>query len=170
MPSLPPLCFLLVSRTRPTPWHATHEFRIAVPPISIAAVYYGRFLKKLSRKTQKSVGEMVAVSEERLGAIRTVHAFNAVEPIETSRFKEKVDKIYGLAEKEAWASGEWLLLMMIDEDRQMTSISLVSGLFYGGAGFAGNLSLIALLTYGGSLVAQGILTVGALTSLMVYTF
>lgn len=48
---------------------------------------------------------MVAVSEERLGAIRTVHAFNGVEPTETVRFKEKVDKIFGLAKKEAWASG-----------------------------------------------------------------
>ena len=121
---------------------------VPVPPISIAAVFYGRFLKKLSRKTQKAVGEMVAVSEERLGAIRTVQAFNAVEPTETKRFKEKVDQIYGLAKTEAWASG----------------------LFYGGAGFAGNLSLIALLTYGGSLVAQSAITVGDLTSLMVYTF
>lgn len=43
-----------------------------VPPISVAAVYYGRYLKTLSRKTQKAVGEMIAVSEERLGAIRCV--------------------------------------------------------------------------------------------------
>lgn len=77
-----------------------------VPPISIAAVFYGRFLKQLSRKTQKAVGDMVAVSEERLGAIRTVQAFNAVEPVETTRFKDKVDNILALAKKEAWASGE----------------------------------------------------------------
>lgn len=80
---------------------------MAVPPISIAAVFYGRFLKTLSRKTQKAVGEMVAVSEERLGAIRTVQAFNAVEPTETKRFKEKVDQIYALSKTEAWASGEY---------------------------------------------------------------
>lgn len=78
---------------------------LVVPPISIGAVFYGRFLKTLSRQTQKSVGEMVAVSEERLGAIRTVHAFNGVDPTETVRFKEKVDKIFALAKKEAWASG-----------------------------------------------------------------
>ncbi|GAA5862327.1 hypothetical protein JCM1840_004146 [Sporobolomyces johnsonii] len=121
---------------------------LIVPPISIAAVFYGRFLKRLSRHTQKAVGEMVAVSEERLGAIRTVQAFNAVEPTETRTFKQKVDKIYELAKTEAWASG----------------------LFFGGAGFAGNMTLIALLTYGGSLVARGEITVGDLTSLMVYTF
>ncbi|KAK4057664.1 ATP-binding cassette permease mdl1 [Microbotryomycetes sp. JL221] len=124
------------------------DFVPAVPPISIAAVFYGRFLKKLSRKTQKAVGDMVAVSEERLGAIRTVQAFNAVEPQETQRFREKVDKIFALAKTEAWASG----------------------LFYGGTGFAGNTTLILLLLYGGSLVSRGVITVGDLTSLMVYTF
>ncbi|CEQ38772.1 SPOSA6832_00236, partial [Sporobolomyces salmonicolor] len=103
---------------------------LIVPPISIAAVFYGRFLKRLSRHTQKAVGEMVAVSEERLGAIRTVQAFNAVEPTETRTFKQKVDKIYELAKTEAWASG----------------------LFFGGAGFAGNMTLIALLTIGSSLI------------------
>ncbi|SCZ90501.1 BZ3500_MvSof-1268-A1-R1_Chr1-3g02028 [Microbotryum saponariae] len=126
----------------------TAVMMLIVPPISIAAVFYGRYLKKLSTRTQQAVGEMVAVSEERLGSIRTVQAFNAVEPLETQRFSEKVDKIFGLAKKEAFASG----------------------LFYGGAGFAGNLSLIALLTYGGTLVAKGALTTGQLTSLMVYTF
>lgn len=119
-----------------------------VPPISVAAVLYGRYLKTLSRRTQKAVGEMVAVSEERLGAIRTVHAFNTVEPAETSRFKEKVNKIFDLAKREAWASG----------------------LFMGGTGFAGNLTLLGLLTYGGTLVARGEISVGDLTSLLVYTF
>ncbi|GAA5891870.1 hypothetical protein JCM8208_002918 [Rhodotorula glutinis] len=120
---------------------------LIVPPISVAAVFYGRFLKKLSRRTQKAVGEMVAVSEERLGAIRTVQAFNAVDPVETSRFKAKVNKVFELAKTEAWASG----------------------LFFGGTGFAGNATVIALLTYGGTLVARGELTVGNLISLLTYT-
>lgn len=118
-----------------------------VPAISIAAVFYGRFLKKLSRETQKAVGELVAVSEERIGAIRTVQAYNAVEPLETHRFKEKVDKIAGLARTEAFASG----------------------LFAGGTGFAGNLTMLALLTYGGSLVARSEISVGDLISLIVYS-
>ncbi|GAA5991385.1 hypothetical protein JCM10908_003287 [Rhodotorula pacifica] len=120
---------------------------LIVPPISVAAVFYGRYLKKLSRETQKAVGEMVAVSEERLGAIKTIQALNAVEPTEARRFAGKVDKVLDLAKKEAWASG----------------------LFFGGTGFAGNMTLIALLTYGGSLVARGELTVGNLISLLTYT-
>jgi ABC-type multidrug transport system fused ATPase/permease subunit len=121
---------------------------LIVPPITLGAVFYGRFLKKLSRETQKAVGEMVATSEERLGAIRTVHAFNSIEPIETKRFSEKVASIFALAKTEAYATG----------------------LFYGGAGFAGNCTVLGLLGYGGTLVSTGEITVGALTSLLVYTF
>lgn len=53
---------------------------------------------------------MVSVSEERLGAIRTVQAFNAVQPTETKYFGEKVNKIFELAKKEAWASGAFSFL------------------------------------------------------------
>jgi ATP-binding cassette subfamily B (MDR/TAP) protein 10 len=109
-----------------------------VPPTAIGAVFYGRYLKKLSRRTQKKVGEMIAVAEERLSSIRTVQAFNAVNPYETSRFNKKANDILDLAKKEAYASG----------------------LFYGGAGFSGNITMLALLSYGGKLVSQGEITVG----------
>ena len=109
-----------------------------VPPTAIGAVFYGRYLKKLSRRTQKKVGEMIALAEERLSSVRTVQAFNAVEPMETKRFTKKANDILDLAKKEAYASG----------------------LFFGGAGFSGNLTLLALLTYGGKLVASGEITVG----------
>lgn len=118
-----------------------------VPPTAIGAVFYGRYLKKLSRRTQKKVGEMIALAEERLSSVRTVQAFNAVEPLETNRFSKKANDILDLAKKEAYASG----------------------LFFGGAGFSGNLTLLALLTYGGKLVANGEITVGDLSSLMLYT-
>ncbi|KAI5478724.1 ABC transporter [Pseudohyphozyma bogoriensis] len=127
--------------------HLTLAMLAIVPPISVAAVFYGRFLKKLSRQTQKAVGEMVAVSEEKLGGVKTVQAFNTVSPKEEGLFKEKVNQILGLARKEA----------------------LASGLFAGGTGFAGNMALLGLLSYGGTLVSRGEITVGALTSLIVYT-
>lgn len=109
-----------------------------VPPSAIGAVFYGRYLKKLSRRTQKKVGEMIAVAEERLSSVRTVQAFNAVEPTETNRYAKKANDILDLAKKEAYASG----------------------LFYGGAGFSGNITMLALLSYGGKLVSTGEITVG----------
>lgn len=112
---------------------------VIVPPSAIGAVIYGRYLKKLSRRTQKKVGEMIAVAEERLSSIRTVQAFNAITPYETNRFSKKASDILDLAKKEAYASG----------------------LFYGGAGFSGNITMLALLSYGGKLVSQGEITVGS---------
>lgn len=48
-----------------------------VPPISLGAVFYGRYLRKLSKQTQDALGEMTKVAEEKLSAVRTVTAFNS---------------------------------------------------------------------------------------------
>lgn len=117
-----------------------------VPPTAIGAVFFGRYLKKLSKLTQEGLGEMTNFAEERLTQVKTVHSFNSVS-IEQKKFSNKVDQIFELARKEAFASG----------------------LFFGGSGFTGNLTVIALLTYGGTLVGRGEISVGDLSSLMLYT-
>ena len=78
---------------------------LIVPPSAVAAVLYGRYIRKLSKRTQKvrsratpsltsqAVGELTHVAEERISAVRTVHAFNAIETQETKRFQTQVDKI-----------------------------------------------------------------------------
>lgn len=86
---------------------------------------------------------MIALAEERLSSVRTVQAFNAVEPKETKAFSKKVHEIFDLSKKEAYASG----------------------LFYGGAGFSGNITMLALLSYGGKLVSHGEITVGCVMGL-----
>lgn len=43
------------------------------------------------------------------------------------------------------------------------------GLFAGGTGFAGNLTMLALLTYGGSLVARSEISVGCVSLLFRYS-
>ncbi|CAO1615991.1 unnamed protein product [Sympodiomycopsis kandeliae] len=119
-----------------------------VPPAAIGAVFYGRYLRDLTNKTQEAVGQMTRTAEERLNsaAFRTVTAFNA-QGIEQRRFAEKVKGIADLETKETYASG----------------------FFYAGTGFVGNCSILVLLTYGGSLVSRGVITVGDLTSLLMYT-
>ncbi|EJT96873.1 P-loop containing nucleoside triphosphate hydrolase protein [Dacryopinax primogenitus] len=117
-----------------------------VPPISIGAVFYGRYLKKLSNQTQEALGDMSRVAEETLSAIRTVQAHNAY-PMEELSFSRKVQAVFDLARREA----------------------LASGLFFGGTGFSGNVTILTLLGYGGSLVARGEISVGELTSLLLYT-
>ncbi|KAJ7496824.1 P-loop containing nucleoside triphosphate hydrolase protein [Mycena latifolia] len=117
-----------------------------VPPVSLGAVFYGRYLKKLSNQTQEAVGEMTKVATESLSALRTVQAYNAHEQ-ERLKFHDRINTVLALAKKEATASA----------------------IFFGSTGWSGNVTLLSLLGYGGMLVSQGQITVGDLTSLMFYT-
>lgn len=116
-----------------------------VPPAAIGAVFYGRYLRDLTHRTQDAVGAMTKTAEERLSppAFRTIAAHNTQKE-ESERFKGKVQSIVDLQTKEAYATG----------------------FFYAGTGFVGNCAILTLLTYGGSLVAKGTITVGDLTSLL----
>lgn len=125
-------------------------------------VFYGRYLKKLSLQTQEAVGEMTKVANESLAALRTVQAFNAQEQ-EGKKFHNKVLDVLNLARREA----------------------IASGIFFGSTGWSGNVTLLGLLGYGvlpaknqfliltlnlgGSLVSRGEISVGDLTSLLLYT-
>ncbi|KIK61248.1 hypothetical protein GYMLUDRAFT_43310 [Collybiopsis luxurians FD-317 M1] len=117
-----------------------------VPPVSFGAVFYGRYLKKLSNRTQEAMGEMSKHATESLSALRTVQAYNA-QPQEQLKFHERVTHVLSLAKREA----------------------IASGIFFGSTGWSGNVTILALLGYGGSLVSQGMITVGDLTSLLLYT-
>ncbi|CAL1711971.1 unnamed protein product [Somion occarium] len=117
-----------------------------VPPVSLGAVFYGRYLKRLSNKTQEALGDMTKVAQESLTALRTVQAFNG-NALEEKKFHEKVTNVLTLARKEA----------------------IASGIFFGSTGWSGNVTLLALLGYGGTLVSSGAITVGDLTSLLLYT-
>jgi ABC-type multidrug transport system fused ATPase/permease subunit len=141
-----------------------------VPPVSLGAVFYGRYLRNLSKQTQDALGDMTKVAEEKLSAFRTLTAFNSQcvpscrldllssrsdvfalsalpRPMEVASFSQKVDVVLNLARKEAMASG----------------------IFFGGTGLTGNLTMLCLLGYGGHLVSLGEISVGSLTSLLIYT-
>ena len=119
-----------------------------VPPAALGAAVYGRFLRNLTNRTQEAVGEMTRFAEERLSppAFRTITAFNT-QAREMRQFDSRVGHIVDLQTKEAYAGG----------------------IFHSGMGFVGNCAIITLLTYGGHLVSIGQLTVGDLTSLLMYT-
>jgi len=126
--------------------HLTFLMLALVPPVSLGAVFYGRYLKKLSNKTQEALGDMTKVAQEALAALRTVQVFNAA-PYEEKKFSERVERVLTLARREA----------------------IASGIFFGTTGWSGNVTLLALLGYGGSLVSSGQISVGELTSLLMYT-
>lgn len=103
-----------------------------VPPAAIGAVFYGRYLRDLTHKTQDAIGKMTRLAEERLSplAFRTLTAFNTQRQ-EARRFDENIRAIVDLQTKEAYASG----------------------FFYAGTGFVGNCAILTLLTYGGPIFA-----------------
>ncbi|KAF8319504.1 putative ATP-binding cassette transporter [Cantharellus anzutake] len=117
-----------------------------VPPIALGSFIYGRYLKRLSNATQEALGKMSNVANESLSALRTVQASNA-RKWEEKRFAERVNDVLGLGRKEA----------------------LASAIFFGSTGWAGNLTILTLLGYGGTLVSRGEISVGDLTSLLLYS-
>lgn len=116
------------------------------PPVAIGAFFYGRAMRNLSRKIQKNLGGLTKIAEERLGSIRTTQAF-AAEVQEIGRYNQQVRKIFTLGKKEA----------------------LISATFFSSSGFMGNMTILALLYVGGGMVKSGAISIGDLTSFLMYT-
>jgi len=117
-----------------------------VPIIAIGAVVYGRRIRRLARKVQDAIAEGQAVAEESIAGVRTVRAF-AAEEAEEARYGGAIARALALARSRIAASSVF-----------MTATS-----------FAGYASAALVFWYGGSLVARGQLSVGDLTSFLVYT-
>lgn len=116
------------------------------PPVALGAFFYGRAIRNVSRKIQKGLGGLTRIAEERLGNIKTSQAF-AGEIQEVSRYNHQIRKIFALGKKE----------------------SMIAATFFGSTGWAGNMTVLALLVAGGNLVKSGALSLGDLTSFMMYT-
>lgn len=116
------------------------------PPVAIGAFFYGKMIRNLSRKIQRSLGTLTKIAEERLGNVRTSQAF-AGEILEVSRYNKQVRKIFNLGKREA----------------------LISATFFSTTGFMGNMTILAILYVGGGMVQSGAMTVGDLSSFLLYT-
>ena len=116
------------------------------PPIGIGAFFYGRAIRNLSRRIQRNLGTLTKIAEERLGNVRTSQAF-AGEVLEVNRYNKQVRKIFSLGKREA----------------------LISATFFSASGFMGNMTFLALLYAGGGMVKSGAISIGDLTSFLMYT-
>ncbi|EFR03264.1 ATP-dependent permease MDL2 [Nannizzia gypsea CBS 118893] len=116
------------------------------PPIAIAAFFYGRAIRNLSRKIQKNVGTLTKIAEERLGNVKTSQSF-AGEILEVHRYNRQVKRIFELGKKE----------------------SFISATFFSGTSLMGNATILALLYVGGGMVQSQAISIGELTSFLMYT-
>lgn len=116
-----------------------------VPPVAGMAILYGRFIRKLTTKVQDSLANATQVAEERIANIRTVKAFSKEER-EMGVYSEKMEKVLSLAMTE----------------------SLARGVFFGMAGFSGNLIALTVLYSGGMMVSSHSLSIGDLSAFLLY--
>jgi putative ABC transport system ATP-binding protein len=124
----------------------TGVLAVLFPPVAIGAFFYGRAIRNLSRKIQKNLGTLTKIAEERLGNVRTSQAF-AGEILEVHRYNTQVKKIFELGKKE----------------------SVISATFFSSTGFMGNMTILTLLYVGGGMVSNGTISIGELTSFLMYT-
>lgn len=73
---------------------------VMLPPVGLFAFFYGRNIKALSRKMQRSIGTLSKIAEERLSNVRTSQAF-AGEILEVARYNAQARKIFNIGKREA---------------------------------------------------------------------
>jgi ABC transporter fused permease/ATP-binding protein len=122
-------------------------FMIATfPVLVIAAMIFGRFIRKLSKKTQSELASANIIVEETLQSINIVKAFTS-ELVEVMRYRKSLDKVVKVALKSATYRGAF--------------ISFIIFAMFGG--------IVAVLWYGATLVQEGSMSVGDLLSFVLYT-
>ncbi|WP_438432752.1 ABC transporter ATP-binding protein [Gorillibacterium sp. sgz500922] len=119
----------------------------ALPLLSIPflVTYFGPRIRERSREVQESLASMSEAAEEQFGGVRVTKSF-AVEPIAWKRFDAKVDAI---------------------RDKQLRLVKL-SSLFQSLIPFAGGISLMLAIAYGGYLTARGTISLGLFVELTLY--
>ncbi|KTW28416.1 hypothetical protein T552_01678 [Pneumocystis carinii B80] len=123
----------------------TSVMMLIIPPIVFGSIFYGQYIKVLSKKIQKALGDLIKISED-LGNIHIIKAFTG-EIIELRRYNNKIREIFQLVKKDAFLNSTFLGLI----------------------GFSGNLTVLITLAYGSHMVNKSIITIGDLSSFLLYT-
>uniref|UniRef100_A0A1Q3FA45 ATP-binding cassette sub-family B member 10, mitochondrial n=1 Tax=Culex tarsalis TaxID=7177 RepID=A0A1Q3FA45_CULTA len=116
-----------------------------VPCVAGFAVVYGRFVRNITKELTDKFADVMKVGEERLGNIKTVKMF-CKEMYEKRLFTEQLIDALNIGYRETKARST----------------------FYGLTGLSGNIIILSVLYYGGTMVSNSEMTVGALTSFILY--
>lgn len=129
-----------------TSWRLTLVTLAIIPVVAIGGAVFGRSLRRLATQFQDALAGSTEVAEETISGIRTVRAF-AREEQEVQRYGAAVERSFQVAKKRA----------------------LYIGAFRAVVGFGGYFAIAVVLWYGGHLLADGVITIGKLTSFLLYT-
>lgn len=119
---------------------------LTFPVLVLIALVFGKFIRKMSRKSQDKLAEANVVVEESLQTITVVKAFTN-EEFETNRYAKALEEVVNVSIKTARFRGLF--------------ISFIIFALFGG--------IVAVGWYGASLVASHTITVGELFSFVFYT-
>jgi len=117
-----------------------------VPLVGVAAVIFGRFIRKYSKKVQDQVAESQVVVEETMQGISIVKAF-ANEWYEIGRYKEKIKEVVKIAIKGGQLRGYFASFIIV--------------CLFG--------TIVAVVWYGVMLSIAGEITVGELFTFILYS-
>ncbi|KAM8719981.1 hypothetical protein ACLKA7_006097 [Drosophila subpalustris] len=118
---------------------------LVVPALAGMAIVYGRYVRKITKAELDKYAEIMKYGEERFGNVRTVKLF-CREQKEVNDFNVKLNEALEIGYKETRARS----------------------IFFGLTGFSGNFIIISVLYYGGTLVLNDELTIGSMTSFLMY--
>ncbi|EIJ41126.1 ABC-type multidrug transport system, ATPase and permease component [Beggiatoa alba B18LD] len=119
---------------------------LVFPVLVLAALIFGKFIRKLSRKTQDELAKANIVVEETLQSISMVKAFTN-EAFEVNRYSQSLNQVVQIALSNAKYRGAF--------------ISFIIFALFG--------SIVLVLWFGASLVKAGTISIGDLSSFIIYT-
>ncbi|GIY79627.1 ATP-binding cassette sub-family B member 10, mitochondrial [Caerostris extrusa] len=114
---------------------------ITVAPVAIVAAVAGKILKQNSKSVQDALADATQVCEERISNIRTVQAFAKLEE-ENKIYNHKINSVLHFAYKESLGRAMFLE--------------------------CGNLIILSVLYYGGTMMNENQITIGSLSSFLLY--
>ncbi|HNP96447.1 MAG TPA: ABC transporter transmembrane domain-containing protein [Cyclobacteriaceae bacterium] len=119
---------------------------LTFPLLVLAALFFGKFIRKLSKKTQDQLASANVIVEETLQSVSVVKAFTN-ELFETLRYKKSLKEVVRVALHASKYRGLFI---------SFTILALFGG-------------IVAVSWYGALLVQSGDVTVGELFSFVLYT-
>lgn len=117
-----------------------------VPVVIVAAIFFGKFIRKLSRKAQDELAQANVVVEETLQSVSVVKAFTN-EPYEVRRYSTALDKVVQNSLRVANFRGGF--------------VSFIVFALFGG--------IVGVVWYGAQLMLAGELTFAQLVTFVIYT-
>ena len=118
-----------------------------VPPLTLGTVFFGRAIRRMSKRMQDELAKVSGQAQESLGAIQTVQAF-VRERHEAARYRRGVERSF----------------------EQALSLARWRSWFFASATTAGYVAIAAVMWLGGRAVIRRELTPGELGAFFLYTF